>query len=414
MKVLFITYDGLTDNLGGSQILPYLTGLAGSGHKITILSCEKPGKEREKELLRKTLQAKGIEWSAAKYHKRPPVLSSIFDAWSIKRRAAALHRREKFDLVHCRSYLPSLVGLWLKRKYGIRLVFDMRGFWADERVDGGLWNLLHPLYRAVYGFFKRKEKEFLIESDAVISLTEAGKREMLRWDFSPTLPSRLSVIPCCVDLDHFNQAGSQKSRSIAREALGFSSNDLVCSYLGSTGTWYLLSEMMAFFRCFSSSHPSAKFLFITPDPESVIRAAAEKAGISPSKLVVLSAKREMVPGLLSAVDFGLFFIRPSYSKISSSATKLAEFLAMGIPVISNQGVGDQTELFGRNAVGHLVAEFTVSEYEKAIAAIPSLLRLDRSQIRALAEREFSLAGGVAQYHKIYNSLAREGSEHGIR
>ena len=43
-KVLYITYDGMTDPLGQSQVLPYLVGLSEKGYKFTILSFEK--KER--------------------------------------------------------------------------------------------------------------------------------------------------------------------------------------------------------------------------------------------------------------------------------------------------------------------------------------------------------------------------------
>ena len=32
-----------------------------------------------------------------------------------------------------------LMALPAKRMTGAKLLFDMRGFWADERVDGGLW-----------------------------------------------------------------------------------------------------------------------------------------------------------------------------------------------------------------------------------------------------------------------------------
>ena len=42
MRVLYITYDGLTDPLGQSQVLPYLLGTAEDGHEITVLSFEKP------------------------------------------------------------------------------------------------------------------------------------------------------------------------------------------------------------------------------------------------------------------------------------------------------------------------------------------------------------------------------------
>ena len=31
--------------------------------------------------------------------------------------------------------LPSLIGYFLKKIIGINFVFDMRGFWADEKVE---------------------------------------------------------------------------------------------------------------------------------------------------------------------------------------------------------------------------------------------------------------------------------------
>ena len=55
--------------------------------------------------------------------------------------AFALHREKHFQLVHCRSYISALVGLKLKQQKGVKLLFDMRGFWADERVEGKIWNL---------------------------------------------------------------------------------------------------------------------------------------------------------------------------------------------------------------------------------------------------------------------------------
>ena len=51
----------------------------------------------------------------------------------------------------------------------------MRGFWADERVDGKLWSLNNIFYKKIYRYFKKKEKEFLQFSDYTISLTKTGK-----------------------------------------------------------------------------------------------------------------------------------------------------------------------------------------------------------------------------------------------
>ena len=52
-KILFISYDGMTDPLGQSQAIPYLAGLSAFGYEFTILSCDKPSrykKNREKVL----------------------------------------------------------------------------------------------------------------------------------------------------------------------------------------------------------------------------------------------------------------------------------------------------------------------------------------------------------------------------
>ena len=43
-KILFISYDGMTDVLGQSQVIPYLAGLTKMGYTFTILSCDKPDK----------------------------------------------------------------------------------------------------------------------------------------------------------------------------------------------------------------------------------------------------------------------------------------------------------------------------------------------------------------------------------
>ena len=58
----------------------------------------------------------------------------------------------------------------------------MRGFWADERVDGKIWDLKNPVFKSIYNFFKKKEKQYFSQSDAIVSLTENGKQEILSWD----------------------------------------------------------------------------------------------------------------------------------------------------------------------------------------------------------------------------------------
>src|SRR3954462_13589934 len=81
MRSLFVTYDGLLSPLGQSQILPYLRGLRGKGHAVTILSFERPsGASVEAQApLRAALEAEDIRWVALRYHKSPTVPATAFD-----------------------------------------------------------------------------------------------------------------------------------------------------------------------------------------------------------------------------------------------------------------------------------------------------------------------------------------------
>jgi hypothetical protein len=112
-----ITYDGLTDQLGTSQVLPYIEGLAAAGHQMWLISFEKPERftpEAEASLRARCAQA-GITWLPQRYHKRPPVLSTMGDVYRMRQVLHTLHAREQFQLLHCRSYLPMLVAMPLRR-----------------------------------------------------------------------------------------------------------------------------------------------------------------------------------------------------------------------------------------------------------------------------------------------------------
>ncbi len=212
MNILYISYDGMTDPLGQSQVLPYLVGLSAKGYRITILSCEKQERWQHKETIQAICTKHHINWQPLMYTKKPPVLSTVRDVNKLKQTAASLHKNIAFDVVHCRSYVASLVGLFMKKKFSLPFIFDMRGFWADERVDGALWNLKKPLYKRVYQYFKKKEKQFLEHSDAVISLTHEGKREIESWGI---FHAPITVIPCCVDTVLFNPETLQKEQIAA-------------------------------------------------------------------------------------------------------------------------------------------------------------------------------------------------------
>lgn len=394
----------MTDPLGQSQVIPYLAGLTHFGYEFTIISCDKPKNlEAHKSEVLDLIEKFPIQWRSIPYHKNPPVLSSVYDLYQIKREIKKLQKKTHFDMVHTRPGIPTLAALWMKKKYGTKFLNDIRGFWADERVDGGMWNLKSPLYKKVYSFFKNHESECLDKADYNVCLTQAAKKEILSWKNISNQPVKIEVIPCSADLELFNPDKiDDELKAEWEKKLNIKRDDFIISYLGSIGGWYLTKEMMRFFKLLLEKFPAAKLLFISPHRHDDIKSAAVSAGIPTENLIITKAKRKEVPMLLSFSSYSLFFIKPCYSKMSSSPTKHGEIMGMGIPVITNSGVGDVKEIVLKYDAGFVLDNFSDDSFKKIIDEIESNPLFSKENIIAGARQTFSLENAVQSYKKIYD------------
>src|SRR4026209_19781 len=84
-SVLFISYNGMLDPLGQTQVLPYLRQLAKRGVVFTLLSFERANAFTAEgaakcDELRRELATQGIEWHWLRYHQRPSLPATIYDA----------------------------------------------------------------------------------------------------------------------------------------------------------------------------------------------------------------------------------------------------------------------------------------------------------------------------------------------
>ena len=214
----------------------------------------------------------------------------------------------------------------------------------------------------------------------------------------------ISIIPCCVDTDLFNNDRVSESKlTEARQSLGIMSGESVITYLGSIGTWYLLDEMLAFFKVYLTKKPNSKFLFITRDSAEFIVTSASKMGIPNGRILTVSSDRADVPVYASVGEFSLFFIKPAYSKKSSSPTKQGELMALGIPIICNANVGDTDIIVNNYKSGSIVNNFNDYEYDKTISEL-ELIKFESKKLRSGAIDYFSLEKGIASYNEIYKSL----------
>ncbi len=403
-KILYLSYDGLTDPLGQSQVLPYIIGLEKLGYRFTIISFEKKQRlQKEKNIVLDAIKNRQINWVPLSFTSRPPVISKIWDRYKMRRTASLLHRRDNFDFLHCRSYVAGEVGLALKRKTDVPFLFDMRGFWADEKVENGQWNLKNLFYRRVYQKYKRKEKEMLLGADAIVTLTRASQAHLLAQSIYKHL--HIDVIPCCADFELFDfRSIKNEDQQQLRRQLQISDGTKVITYLGSVGGWYLTKEMFRFFRQLQQTKNGDYMLLVLSkdDPEK-IRKEAEACGVTSNGIIVTYAPRQQLPLYLSLCSLGLFFIRNSFSKIASSPTKHAELMGMGIPVVCND-IGDTGNIITETRAGIVIKGFSRESYQEAIEKISELTNISKDQIRVAALKIFDLHSGIDKYNEIYKRL----------
>lgn len=406
-RTLFITYDGLLDPLGPSQILPYLYSIADHPRRLHIISFEKSVRHKSsEEKLRAELADKGIDWTPLPFSTQGGKLAKAWDLFCMYTTALKLQRRNDFSIVHCRSYQAMQVGSFLKRWFGVNTIFDMRGLWVDDRVDRGIWPQDKWLYRFLYRHYKRIEKRLLEASDLVVVLTDRVIPEVL--DMVPGLKAPISVIPCCADFDHFVGLSAAKKLQV-RSNIGIKKDALVISYLGSLGKVYLLDDMLRLFESLARKRSDVHLVIITRDWSEEYEIKLYNMGIADlrDRIFVKSATREEVPSILGASDIMLNFIRPTFSMLACSPTKMAESLAMGIPVISRSGVGDVDSITQDLDAGILFDPDDPRSYKKVAVGLELVLEKSGDDLRERAKKYLGLEIAKQRYRQVYDHLERQ-------
>ena len=395
-KILYVTYLGLLEPIPKSQVIPYLIALAKQNH-IFVLSFEKKNilKEKSKEVihLKRQLHEAGIQWYRLRYHRFPKIVSSFYDIFVGFCFSYYIMLKHRITIFHARSNIPIAIAYLLKKISHIKILYDRRGVMGDEHVENSGWKkngLLHKM--AMY--FERK---VLVESNAIVVLTHR-MNEIFKNQI-PLQNKIISTIPCCTDLTLFKREISFKNMD--EHILSELKDKFIFVYSGTLGTYNLFPEMISFFRVAKQMIANAHLLLLTSQIPSVDSDLKKNITVTHTEPIG-------VPQFLSLSHVGLIFRQHSSTAVAASPTKMAEYLACGLPIISLSHIGDAENIIKRYHVGALLESYNSFQYDAAIKVILDLFKNEeelRLRCRQTAEHYFPLSLGVDRYNDIYKQLS---------
>lgn len=410
MKTLYVCYFGIREPLVQTQVLPYLRELAKAGIEVHLLTFERQpppasqisglrseisdidNKDIGNLQLTTRLAQQGIEWSALPYHKRPSIPATLFDIFAGALAALELVQRHRIDVIHARAHVPMAMALIVRRFTRCFLIFDVRGLMAEEYVDAGVWAKDSLKFKAI----KRLERAGIKAADQIVVLTRA-MRDWLVTE-SNVSADKIEVIPCCVDFARYSGAECVNESNGGRFEI---------VYAGSVIGLYMLEEMAAFFNALRVHEPRAFFRVLTMSPADQVSARLRASGMKPEDFWIGEVPAQEVPHYLRRARLGISFRKPTFSQIAASPTKIPEYLAAGLPVVSNAGIGDIDRLLESERVGVVVQDFTATELARACAVALTLAEdVDvRARCIAVARSHFDLKTvGAEGYLNVYRRI----------
>jgi glycosyltransferase involved in cell wall biosynthesis len=247
------------------------------------------------------------------------------------------------------------------------------------------------------------ESRAFAAADGIVTLTEKIWPLIRDWKGLRNRDVNHEVVPCCTDLEVFRY--SEEDRARVRTELDLQDR-FVLVYSGSVGGWYLADKMADLFVELIKMKPNSHFLWLTGGPGKLIEDLMSERGIKAGQFSVRTVKPVDVPGYLCAADVGIAFYKPAFSRLATSPVKLAEYLACGLPVIINAGVGDSDDFVADQKLGAVVNGFNETEYRRALLEIEDLASAEtRNRARQAAERFFDVRRvGVERYARLYEKV----------
>ncbi len=401
-SILFVAYDSIKAPILHSQGIPHLQRFSKKGYKCGILTFGFNLSKKDRKYYKKYLNIHKIKWHFISHFSSPVKPHSLMDMIICFFYIVWVVLRYNYRIIHCRSYIAEFPGLLASLILHRKNIFDMRGLYPEEYLLSG-----YLQKGFLYRFYKCIERLEVKLSDRVIVVSNKFAVYIRRVYFKNNLKlfnQKVIIIPNCIEIEIFNR--KEVHRKEIRKKLGMD-NKIVMVYSGSLAKWHLWEKAVDFYTIIQNKYKNLFLLFLTYENLKNVHKYFNTRRINKKHYKIFNLKPDKVAHYLSASDLGLFFIYPDISKQVSSPIKFAEFLASGLPVITNYGIGDVPDIIKKYKVGLLYSiidldtkKIVLDKFKKFIIYLDSF----KKKCRHAANKEFNIEFAVNRYLDIYKWL----------
>lgn len=390
-NILYVSYDGILDPLGHSQVFSYLKALS-KNINYTLVTFEKPEKLEDSYFLqmKEEINDLNINWVWFEYisfYKKP--LSFMINFLKAAVNIFNLIRKNNIGIVHIRSYLAGLFIILPKVFLSFRLIFDIRGFWVNEKHDRLGWKKTSAKFRIL----KVLERHLFKISDRIVTLTHCSV-ESISTKFNISV-SHISVIRTCADKNIFYK----KMYQMSHEGINY-------GYLGSIDTAYDIEPIINLFSKHYTYNNKIRITFLTNSNKNKLIEMLDSFSIPCDAYKIKYVERNQLNNEINDLSCIIFNLKLKNSLVASMPTKIGEAFACGVPIVCNAFNEDIKSIIEKNNCGLILdfdeLEFSDLFFKKFESEILALTR--SNNCIELAQSEFSLKSGSSKYLEIYNSF----------
>lgn len=399
-NILYLSLTGMTEPLGRSQVLEYLIDLS-KWNKIYLVSFEREEDDENLQEIRSMTEKYNIEWQYLKYSNKYGLFSTMGQIIRTIMIGSNLIREKNIDIIHSRSMIPAVIGVVLKKVHRVKLLFDIRGFLIDEKIDSGRLKEDSLLFKVL----KCLDNYLYKVSDHIVTLTQNAKEVLIQK--LQIADEKITVIPTCANKDLF-KIMNDFDKGTFKKSLGFSEKDIIVIHTGTVLNRYDFDTEVNLFKKLMDKDSNYKFLLVNKGEHEYIKKIFHQVGISENNFLITSSSFDKMYYFLNIADFALFFIPPTFAKKAMAPTKFAENIACKLPTVTNGDIGDMGFYLTQYNVGAVIDLETLDENIEIVAdkllEQVNLSELQKDDFDRLFSEHFDKNMAVEKYNKIYKNL----------